>query len=208
LIAAVRYVGPPFFIGNAGSTTASLVAFWIVFYLWIGSEFWLGYRRRLPAGATSHDSGSRVFLISSVWVTVAAAIGLAFAFPDVAIKSGRTAIFITGLALMLAGLAFRWYSIRVLGSSFTCDVSTKPGQTVVQSGPYRWVRHPSYTGALVTIVGMLLCCLNLASLAAIVFVAAGYAYRIRVEERALATELGSTYRDYMRRTKRLIPFLI
>ena len=208
MIEVAHYVGPAFFFGSAGETTALVVAFWVVFYAWFGSEMWIGYRRRPAAGAAKHDSGSRFVVISSVWGTVAAAIGLAFAFPDAAIKSGRTALFIFGLVLMLAGMALRWYSIRVLGASFTVDVATRAGQEVVESGPYRWVRHPSYTGALVTILGILLCCLNLASLAAIVVAAAGYAYRISVEERTLATDLGLPYRQYMHRTKRLIPFLI
>jgi protein-S-isoprenylcysteine O-methyltransferase Ste14 len=76
---------------------------------------------------------------------------------------------------------------------------------VVQAGPYRWVRHPSYTGSLVTILGVLLCCLNWASLAAFALALAGYAYRIRIEEEALAESLGDEYRSYMRRTRRLIP---
>jgi protein-S-isoprenylcysteine O-methyltransferase Ste14 len=105
-------------------------------------------------------------------------------------------------------LALRWYSISVLGTSFTCNVATHPGQQVVQSGPYRWIRHPSYTGGLLTVLGVLVCCLNWASLAALILVAFGYANRIRVEERALAADLGPAYRDYMRRTRRLIPFLI
>jgi protein-S-isoprenylcysteine O-methyltransferase Ste14 len=208
LTEVTRYVGPAFFFGNAAETTALVVAFWVVFYVWFGSELWIGYRLRAAAGAAKQDSGSRILVISSVWGAVAAGIGLAFSFPDAAIRSGRTALFIFGLVLMLAGMALRWYSIRVLGASFTVDVSTRPGQAVVESGPYRWVRHPSYTGGMLTVLGILVCCLNLASLAAIVIVAAGYAYRIRVEERALATDLGSPYRDYMRRTKRLIPFLI
>ena len=185
-----------------------VVAFWVVFYAWFGSELWIGYRRRPPAGSAKRDSGSRFAVIGSVWATVAAAIALSFAFPDAAIKSGRTALFIVGMILMLAGMAVRWYSIRVLGASFTVNVATRPGQEVMQSGPYRWVRHPSYTGALLTLVGILVCCLNLASLAAIAVAAAGYAYRISVEERALATDLGPPYREYMRRTKRLIPFLL
>jgi protein-S-isoprenylcysteine O-methyltransferase Ste14 len=109
---------------------------------------------------------------------------------------------------MIVGMALRWYAIWVLGASFTCDVATRPGQEVVQSGPYRWMRHPSYTGSLMTVLGVLLCCDNLVSPAALAVAVAGYAYRIRVEERALATDLGSAYRDYMKRTKRLIPFLI
>ena len=208
MILVDSYAGPAFFFGSARVATTLVVAFWVVFYVWFGSELWIGYRRRSSASSAKHDSGSRIAVISSVWATVAAAIALSFAFPDAAIKSGRTGLFIFGLVLMLAGMALRWYSIRVLGASFTVDVATCPGQEVKQSGPYRWVRHPSYTGGLLTLVGILLCCLNLASLAAIVVAAAGYAYRIGVEERALAADLGPPYLDYMLRTKRLIPFLI
>ena len=197
------------FFGQPGATTASVVAFWVVFYTWIGLEMWLGFRRRrVPSGATDHDAGSKSWLIGSIWSTAAVGIASAFAFPDAAISGDRTQVFITGLVLMIAGLALRWYSIWALGSSFTCDVTIRPGQEVVQSGPYRWIRHPSYTGGLLTVLGMLVCCCNFASLAALVFAVAGYAYRIRVEERALAANLGPPYRDYMQRTKRLIPFLI
>jgi protein-S-isoprenylcysteine O-methyltransferase Ste14 len=202
-------VRPPIFWGNAGATIASIVAFWIVFYVWIGAEMWLGSRRRrLPSGATDRDSGSKWWLISSIWSTVAIGIGFAYAFPGAAVQGGRPAVFVAGLVLMIAGMALRWYSIWVLGASFTCDVATRPGQHIVQSGPYRWVRHPSYTGGLLTVLGVLLCCDNLASLTALAFAVAGYAYRIRIEERALATDLGPSYRDYMRRTKRLIPFVV
>jgi protein-S-isoprenylcysteine O-methyltransferase len=197
------------FLGGLGATGVSIVSFWIVFYVWIGSEFWFGYRyRRLPSGAATHDAGSRYWLISSVWASVAIAIGTAFGLPGAAIRTGRIDVFVLGLVLMVAGLALRWYSIRVLGISFTIDVATRPGQQVVESGPYRWIRHPSYTGALLTILGVILCCVNVASLAALVVVLLGYGYRIRVEERALATDIGPAYLDYVRRTKRLIPFLL
>ncbi len=200
---------PPIFFGNAGATIATVVAFWVVFYIWIGAELYLGYRsRRLPSGAVERDNGSKWWLIASVWGTVAVGIWIAELFPSAAITSGRDAVFIIGLVMMTAGLALRWYSIWVLGTSFTCNVATRPGQQVVHSGPYRWVRHPSYTGGLLTVLGVLVCCLNWASLAALILVAAGYANRIRVEERALAADLGSAYREYMRRTRRLIPFLI
>jgi protein-S-isoprenylcysteine O-methyltransferase Ste14 len=195
--------------GGLGATTASVVSFWIVFYVWIGSELWFGYRyRRLPSGAATHDAGSRYSLISSVWASVTIAIGTAFGLPEDAIRSGRNEVFVLGLVLMVAGMALRWYSIRVLGTSFTIDVATRPGQQVVESGPYRWIRHPSYTGGLLTVLGVILCCDNLASLAALVVVLVGYGYRIRVEERALATDIGPAYGDYMRRTKWLVPFLL
>jgi protein-S-isoprenylcysteine O-methyltransferase Ste14 len=202
-------VRPPIFFGPGGGTVAIVLAFWVVFYVWIGAEMWLGYRsRRLPSGATDRDSGSKAWVIGSVWSAVAVGIGLAFAFPDAAIQSGRSAVFVAGLVLMLAGLVLRWYAVWVLGASFTVDVATRPGQPVVESGPYRWIRHPSYTGGLLTLLGVLVCCCNLASLVALVFALGGYAYRIKIEEEALATDLGAPYRDYMRRTKRLIPFLV
>ena len=186
-----------------------VVTFWVVFYVWLGFEMWLGYRRRrLPSGATDRDSGSKAWVIGAVWTTAALGIGLAFAFPDAAIKSGRTAVFVAGLVLMLTGIVLRWYAVWVLGTSFTVDVATRPGQPVVESGPYRWIRHPSYTGGLLTLLGVLLCCCNPVSLVALVFALGGYAYRIRIEEEALASDLGAPYRDYMRRTKRLIPFLV
>jgi protein-S-isoprenylcysteine O-methyltransferase Ste14 len=186
-----------------------VVTFWAIFYAWIGFEIWLGYRRRgLPGGATDRDSGSKAWVIGSVWTTAAVGIGLAFGFPDAAIKDGRTTVFAAGLVLMLAGMALRWYAVRVLGVFFTVDVATRPGQTVVESGPYRWIRHPSYTGGLLTLLGVLVCCCNPVSLVALVFALAGYGYRIRIEEEALAADLGAPYRDYMRRTKRLIPFLV
>jgi len=197
------------FIGSSDATVASVVVFWTVLYFWVGSELWLGSRRRrLPAGATGHDAGSKWWVIASVWTSVAIGMWIAFLFTGAAIPSERIAVFILGLVLMVAGMALRWYSIRVLGSSFTCEVSTRPGQEVVESGPYRWVRHPSYTGGLLTLLGVLVCCVNWASLAALVVAVAGYAYRIRIEERALAADLGTPYRDYMRRTKRLIPFVV
>jgi protein-S-isoprenylcysteine O-methyltransferase Ste14 len=197
------------FFGNSDATVVTVVAFWVVFYAWIGSELWLGSRRRrLPAGATDHDAGSKWWLIGSIWASVAIGFWVALLFPGAAIRTGRVALFVVGLILILAGMALRFYSIRVLGISFTCEVSTRPGQQVIESGPYRWVRHPSYTGSLLTVLGVLLCCLNWAAFAALIVTIGGYAYRIRIEERALARDLGPAYQDYMRRTKRLIPFLV
>ena len=130
--------GPPIFFGNPGATIPSVVAFWVVFYVWIGSELWLGSRRRRPpAGAVDQDAGSKWWLISSIWASVAIGIGLSFAFPGAAVLSGRSAVLVAGLLLMIGGMVLRWYSIRVLGTSFTCEVATRPGQRVVEAGPYR-----------------------------------------------------------------------
>jgi protein-S-isoprenylcysteine O-methyltransferase len=201
-------MGPQVFIGQSDSTIPAVVLFWVVFYVWVGSEMFLGWKTRLTEGAVAMDAGSRWLLISSIWLGVALGIALAFAEAGAAFTSGRGPLFYLGIALMLAGLALRWYSIRVLGKSFTYTVATRDGQTVVEAGPYRWIRHPSYTGALLTLLGVFVCMTNPLSFLGMIPALAGYAYRIRVEERALVLNLGHPYRSYMRRTKRLLPFLV
>lgn len=82
-------------------------------------------------------------------------------------------------------------------------------QSVVQSGPYRLVRHPSYTAILIMLLGVGMALANWASL--VIMLAGGLIgllYRVRVEERALVEALGRPYRDYMRHTKRFIPFIV
>ena len=201
-------MNPQLFVGQSDSTIPGVVIFWLVFYVWVGSEMFLGWKLRPAAGSVATDAGSRWFLISSIWLGIGIGFALAFAAPTAAFTSGRRPLFYIGVALMVAGLAFRWYSIRVLGRSFTYVVHTRPDQQVVQKGPYRWIRHPSYTGALITILGVLVALTNPLSFLGLIPPLAGYAYRIRVEERALMRDLGEPYVDYMRRTKRLVPFLV
>ena len=63
-------------------------------------------------------------------------------------------MFFLGIALMWAGIAFRYYAMRVLGRYFTFQVDVHSGQTVIEAGPYHYIRHPSYTGALITVLGL------------------------------------------------------
>jgi len=76
----------------------------------------------------------------------------------------------------------------------------------VRSGPYRVLRHPSYTGSLLGIFGLSLTFANVAAI--VVFnlcILGAFLYRIRVEERTLLEGLGDEYAEYMRHTYRLIP---
>ncbi|TMF41645.1 MAG: hypothetical protein E6I32_20210, partial [Chloroflexi bacterium] len=71
-----------------------------------------------------------------------------------AITSARTFLFWLGILLIYAGMALRLYAIHVLGASFTTAVAVAPQQTVIETGPYRLIRHPSYTGLLITLLGL------------------------------------------------------
>jgi protein-S-isoprenylcysteine O-methyltransferase Ste14 len=122
--------------------------------------------------------------------------------------SGWRIAFFVGLMVLVGGMMFRWYAIRALGRFFTFDVAISEGQTVIETGPYRWIRHPSYAGSRVGYVGVGLTLGNWAALAVpALCMAAAYSYRIPVEERALIAGLGTAYEEYRTRTWRLVPFV-
>src|SRR5258708_25931406 len=115
------------FSGSSDATVASVVVFWVVLYAWVGTEVFLGSRRRrLSAGATDYDSGSKWWLIGSVWASVAIGMWVAFLVPSTAIRSGRIAWFVVGLALLVAGMVLRRDRTRGLRTSFPCQVSHRP----------------------------------------------------------------------------------
>jgi protein-S-isoprenylcysteine O-methyltransferase len=113
-----------------------------------------------------------------------------------------------GALVALAGFALRLWAIRALGRFFTAEVRVVGDQTVVRDGPYAWLRHPSYTGALLVAAGQ---AVALQSATGVLLVAVlcvpAYLYRIRVEEAALVDRLGAAYVDYRRTIPALLPGL-
>lgn len=110
---------------------------------------------------------------------------------------------LTGLAL---GTAFRLWAIRTLDKAFAAVVQIKADQKLVTSGPYRWLRHPSYTGAWIAMMGS---ALLMHSYLGLVIMAPGmllvYMRRIAVEERALEAGFGEQYLNMKQNTQRLVP---
>lgn len=174
---------------------------WLAFGCWGLAEL-LTYLRLRKA---SKADRSRVVVEVGFWLGIVLGFAAGLGVPSVSITWHRHVLFYVGAALILGGLVLRQFAIFTLGRLHTLDVTTRPGQHVVASGPYRWIRHPSYAGSLLTAAAILLCSTNWLSLACYAIVVVAYFYRIRVEERALAEDLGPLYREYIRRTKRLIP---
>lgn len=185
-----------------------LVVFYIAIAVCYGPE-WIGtFFQRVEKGAVKRDRGSHLVLYITLMGGAFVAVWCLNAFPAATLTWRQPLQFWFGIALMLVGLAFRWYAIRVLGKFFTRDVATRAGQTVVERGPYRLIRHPSYTGGLLMFLGTGIAMTNWASLLAVMAGALiGYGYRVHVEEQALSADLGDAYRDYMRRTRRFVPFV-
>ena len=178
------------------------IAVWII-PEWIGS-----FRQRPEKGARLQDRGSYALIGVSLGTGIIAAFFFAGRVRFATLDWHQPILFWIGIALMLAGTAFRWYAIRTLGRYFTREVATREGQTVIDHGPYRLVRHPSYSGVLITVFGFGLALTNWLSLLAIVACTfAGFSYRVHVEEHALCEAIGQPYREYMKRTRRFIPYL-
>ena len=169
---------------------------------------WVGTFFQPEKGAQRRDRGSYALIMMSMFAGIFIAFTVAFGVPAATIAWQQPLVFWTGIVLMLAGAAFRWYAIKVLGRFFTRSVATRAGQYVVDTGPYRLIRHPSYTGAMVTVLGLGLAMTNWLSLVLVVLgTLTGYEYRVRVEERALCDGIGRPYRDYMQRTRRFVPYV-
>src|SRR5213079_2193074 len=113
-----------------------------------------------------------------------------------------------GVVLFVAGLLLRWWAIITLGRFFTVDVTIEKAHELVDRGPFQIVRHPSYTGVLLSFVGLALSLRNWAALLVILIpIGAAFIHRMNVEEDALSRALGPCYAEYTKRTKRLVPFV-
>src|SRR5204863_9546580 len=142
-----------------------------------------------------------------IMVSIAAGIYAARHWPAATLLHGQMFAY-AGVLLFVAGLFLRWWAIITLGRFFTVDVTVEKDHELVDRGPFRLVRHPSYTGVLLTFVGFAVSLRNWAALLIILLpIFAAFNHRMNVEEDALSRALGSRYADYIRRTKRLVPFV-
>jgi len=163
--------------------------------------------RSKPAPGEKTDRGSMQFIMLAAWLAFPAAFAVA-SWPRFALLHHRVFWFALGIAILAAGSMLRRYCFRALGRFFTGNVKVQADQTVIENGPYRFVRHPSYTGGMLMYLGTGLALTNW--LSALILVGMGaitYAYRVHVEEQALGTSIGQPYLEYMRRTKRFVPFV-
>jgi protein-S-isoprenylcysteine O-methyltransferase Ste14 len=163
-------------------------------------------RKPLP-GAQTKDRGT--FQMIWIGITLAIVFGM---YAGRAIPAARIpaadAIHPYALALFVLGMALRAWSIWTLGKFFTVQVAIASDHRLVENGPYRLLRHPSYTGSLMMFLGWLLYEGNAILLGIVLFtVLALFVHRIRVEEAALAEAFGDLWRDYVKRTWRLVPLI-
>lgn len=182
-------------------------SFVIVFFLWAASEVANTVGSRLVRSRTSrqrNDRGSYWIILLVVWGSLTVSVWTRTL--NLGVFHNRLQYL--GLGLITIGIALREWAVLSLGRFFTVTVTVASDHRLIKRGPYRWLRHPAYSGNILTLVGMPLALGTwVGSVLVVVLSAVGYLYRIRIEEQALLEVFGDDYRAYKRQTWRLFPGL-
>jgi protein-S-isoprenylcysteine O-methyltransferase len=182
------------------------IAFTISFCCWFLFEVWVYSRDRGMARRDSRGSGLTVVIALAIGITLA--LNMPGIAPVFNIRGHFTVYFVLGIVLLWAGILFRFWSIQTLGRLFSTRLVIQERHQLITTGPYKYLRNPSYTGALVTFIGFGLGVGNWLSAAVLLFAGLmAYVWRIRDEERMLFEQFGQTFEEYKRRTWALIPFV-
>ncbi len=181
-------------------------------YLGIGfllSEMALGFWRR--ASSKGHVENRDAGSLRLLWIVNSAAITAGAFLSAQGVKPWLPAGYPwswIGASVFAIGAALRWWSIWHLGRFFTVNVAVAQDHRVVDTGPYRYIRHPSYTGIILEYSGLGLTLGTWPSLLTVlIFPVVAILYRIRVEEKALNAHLPSAYAAYSARTKKIVPLV-
>jgi len=169
-------------------SSGEAILFSVVFFGWLASEIVVSMilprLRRYGSGVkpAKKDRGSGLVIIAGVML----AIIVAFTFSRQKIALLPEWTFYPGIALMIAGVFVRLWSVAILGRFFSMLVSVQEGQPIIRDGPCRYIRHPSYTGAILVLIGLGLAIRSWGAVFILVWISGTvYGYRIRVEEKAL-----------------------
>jgi protein-S-isoprenylcysteine O-methyltransferase len=181
--------------------------------VWLATEVNISIRKRSRKHSQARDRLSLVFMRATTVVSIAFGVS-AELVPAMIGGTGKILALSPflgyfGCLLMVAGLVIRLLAIATLSRQFTVDVAIVQDHRIIDKGLYGIIRHPSYSGSLLTFAGLGLALENWVSLLVLLALpVAATLYRISVEEITLLDHFGLLYGDYMRRTKRLIPRIL
>jgi protein-S-isoprenylcysteine O-methyltransferase len=180
--------------------------FTISFWCWLLFEMWVFFRDRGKKMKDARGGGMGVILAFTIGITLG--LNMPRIAPLFDIHDHFAVYFAFGIALMWAGILFRFWAIQTLGKFFSTKLIIQEGHELIRTGPYKYLRNPSYTGTLITFVGFGFGIGNWLSIVVLFFTALiTYAWRIRVEERMLLEQFGGAFEDYKKGTWALIPFV-
>ncbi len=181
---------------------------WVSYSAWFLMEMWVLSRDRRRFSGRTADRGSFFGFFIGIWTALAIAFTAVQSHPEWRITVLQPALSWAGVVMIWAGMAFRLWAVLTLGAFFRTSVVLQEGHQLVTAGPYRWLRHPAYTGAIVTMAGLGLALGNWVSLTAmILFPGLAIAWRVHVEERALTDQFGEAYQDFRKTRSAVIPVI-
>jgi protein-S-isoprenylcysteine O-methyltransferase Ste14 len=180
----------------------------IVSIFWVLSEIFLSRLTRANDSNNDYDKSS----LKILWITICLSIilGIILRNPNFVLTPQYASfIYHIGISLICIGLIVRWMAILKLKKSFTVNVSVAANQTIVHSGIYKHIRHPSYLGSLLSFCGLGIVFNNwLTFIIIFIPIFSSFLYRIHIEEKLLSQVFGTQYRNYIKNSWKLIPKII
>jgi len=184
--------------------------------LWISAGTWtafFGYwwlvGRKQSSNERTEERASRLLRTSLMLVAFWLIVAQPEIFPDAATSMLPDGIyrFLLEMALTLSGMGLSIWARVHLGRNWSQAVTLKKDHQLIQSGPYRWLRHPIYTGLLLAIAGCVAKEANLTAVLAWMLVAVALVKKLCLEEKWLAGEFNQNWQEYVKKSYRLLPFL-
>lgn len=180
------------------------IAAWFVFL-----GYWLWSARRVKRATRAEPALPRLF---KYWLPILIAVLLMWpsAWLQGTVLGHRfmpyaDGIALFGLLLVYAGVLFACWARYILGSNWSSEVQLKQDHELIERGPYRYVRHPIYTGVLLALFGNAIMLGEWCGLLGFAIMFVSFWRKLRLEESWLGEHFGAAYADYMRRVKALIP---
>ncbi len=184
-----------------GPTQWINVAWFALALVWLG--FWFNAKRPVHAESRSERWSHLIFLVVGAVLLIRDnwhLFGL-----DTRIVPELPWIAWTGAGLALFGCAFAIWARLILGANWSAEVQIKQGHTLIRKGPYKFIRHPIYTGILLILVGDALAIGELHAVLAFFLILIGFARKAKKEESYLATEFGPAFDEHVRHTGFFLP---
>jgi len=184
-----------------------LKLFSVIWIVWLVSEIILSRMMHSGKSGNSHDKSSLKILWITISLSIASGVFLANTGPLI-ITENYIVIYYSSVVLILTGLTIRWIAIFKLRNSFTVDVTVAENQKVIHSGIYKYIRHPSYLGSLLSFAGLSIIFDHWISLF-IIFIPVLFAflYRINIEEKVMRTAFKDEYTNYIKNSWKLVPYI-
>jgi protein-S-isoprenylcysteine O-methyltransferase Ste14 len=198
-------VNPDYLFNARPLWTVIYWASWVAFFF---ETSWVNRRERGVSRGDNRDRGSKALIYIASAVGVACAFAAPCFLPSARIALPPEPVFETAMALFWAGVLMYLWAILTLGAFFRTSVQLLEGQRLVTRGPYRLLRHPAYTGGILLFAGIGLATGNwVSAISAPLAVALAYAWRIHVEEIALAERFGAEFESNRKRTWAVFPLV-